>query len=225
MNNLGKLFLKGLAVTIPVALTLAIAWWLAASAERLLGGVLVQILPEGWYIPGMGLVSTMALILLVGLLSHVIIFQRLFEWGESVLERLPFIKTIYSALKDFFGYFSVGAQQSFSKVVMVRLPGHEFEALGFVTRETFDDLPLAPQAEEPVAVYLPMSYQIGGYTLYLPRNSLTPVDMPFEDAMRLAVTGGVTRKRQAPVPALEDSEKGGDPDPARDQAQEREKET
>ena len=195
MNNIGKLFLQGLAVTIPVALTLAIAWWMAASAERLLGGVLIRILPEGWYIPGLGLVSTMALILLVGLLSHVIIFQRLFEWGESLLARLPGIKTIYSALKDFFGYFSSGAQQSFSKVVMVRLPGHEFEALGFVTREVFDDLPLDPQAEDPVAVYLPMSYQIGGYTLYLPRRALTPVDMPFEDAMRLAVTGGVTRNR------------------------------
>jgi uncharacterized membrane protein len=195
MNNLGKLFLQGLAVTIPVTFTLAIAWWMAASAERLLGGMLVRILPEGWYIPGLGLVSAMALILLVGLLSHVIIFQRLFEWGESVVARLPLIKTIYSALKDFFGYFSPGAQQSFSKVVMVRLPGHEFEALGFVTRETFDDLPLDPQADDPVAVYLPMSYQIGGYTLYLPRSALTPVELPFEDAMRLAVTGGVTRNR------------------------------
>ncbi len=76
---------------------------------------------------------------------------------------------------------------------MVKLPGHEFEALGFVTREVFDDLPLDPQADDPVAVYLPMSYQIGGYTLYLPRSALTPVDLPFEDAMRLAVTGGVTR--------------------------------
>ncbi len=200
MNNIGKLFLQGLAVTIPVALTLAIAWWLAASAERLLGGVLIRILPEGWYIPGLGLVSTMALILLVGLLSHVIIFQRLFEWGESVLARLPLIKTIYSALKDFFGYFSPGAQQSFSKVVMVRLPGHEFEALGFVTREVFDDLPLDPQVDDPVAVYLPMSYQIGGYTLYLPRSALTPVELPFEDAMRLAVTGGVTRNRSGTPP-------------------------
>ena len=195
MNNLGKLFLKGLAVTIPLALTLAIAWWMAASAERLLGSVLIRILPDGWYIPGMGLLSAMALILLVGLLSHVIIFQRLFEWGEGLLERLPLIKTIYTALRDFFGYFAPGAQQSFSKVVMVRLPGHDFEAMGFVTRETFDDLPLDPQAEAPVAVYLPMSYQIGGYTLYLPRSALTPVVLPFEDAMRLAVTGGVTRKR------------------------------
>lgn len=197
MNALGKLFLKGLAVTIPIALTLAIAWWLAASAEELLGQLIVRLIPEGWYVPGMGLVSAMALIMLVGLLSHVIIFQRLFEWGEGVVERLPGIKTIYSALKDFFGYFSGDPQQSFSKVVMVRLPGHDFEALGFVTRETFDDLPLDPQAEDPIAVYLPMSYQVGGYTLYLPRSALTPVDIRFEDAMRLAITGGVTRKSGA----------------------------
>ncbi|MEM1410885.1 MAG: DUF502 domain-containing protein [Pseudomonadota bacterium] len=193
MNALGTLFLKGLAVTIPVGLTLAIAWWLAAGAERLLGKVLVALLPAGWYVPGMGLISAMALIMLVGLLSHVIIFQRLFEWGEGLLARLPLIKTIYSALKDFFDYFSGGAQRSFSKVVMVRLPGHDFEALGFVTREVFDDLPLDPKADDPVAVYLPMSYQIGGYTLFLPRAALTPVDIPFDDAMRLAITGGVTR--------------------------------
>jgi len=194
MQVLGKLFLKGLAVTIPISLTIAIAWWLAASAERLLGGLLIRLLPDGWYIPGMGLVSTMAMILLVGLLSHVIIFQRLFEWGETVLARLPLIKTIYSALKDFFGYFSPDSRSGFSKVVMVRLPGQDFEALGFVTREAFDDLPIDPVSEDPVAVYLPMSYQIGGYTLYLPRATLTPVDISFEDAMRLAVTGGVTRK-------------------------------
>ena len=194
MNVIGKLFLKGLAVIIPIGLTLAIAWWLAASAERLLGDLLILLLPEGWYVPGMGLVSTMALILLVGLLSHVIIFQRLFEWGEGVLARLPLIKTIYSALKDFFGYFAPDANRGFSKVVMVRLSGQDYEALGFVTRETFDDLPINPISEDPVAVYLPMSYQIGGYTLYLPRTCLTPVDIKFEDAMRLAVTGGVKRQ-------------------------------
>lgn len=204
MQALGKLFLKGLAVTIPISLTIAIAWWLAASAERLLGGVLVQLLPDGWYVPGMGLVSTMALIMLVGLLSHVIIFQRLFEWGEGVLARLPLIKTVYSALKDFFGYFSPETSKGFSKVVMVRLPGQDFEALGFVTRETFDDLPIEPQGEDPVAVYLPMSYQIGGYTLYLPRAAVTPVEISFEDAMRLAVTGGVTRKPAALPPSEPD---------------------
>jgi uncharacterized membrane protein len=77
---------------------------------------------------------------------------------------------------------------------MVQLPGQSFQLLGFVTRESFTNIPLNPSAEDPVAVYLPMSYQIGGYTLYLPRACLTPVDMPFEEAMRMAVTAGVSQR-------------------------------
>ena len=192
VNALGKLFLQGLAVAIPVALTLAIIFWLGAGAERMLGSLLLRLLPEGWYLPGMGLLSTLALILLTGLLTHVIVFQRLLAWSESILNRLPLVKTIYSALKDFTDYFSADAHDN-SKVVLVQLPGQEFQLLGFVTREQFDDLPLQPAAEQAVAVYLPMSYQIGGYTLYLPASTLTPLDISFEDGMRLAITGGVSR--------------------------------
>lgn len=195
MNTLGKLFLKGLAVVIPVVLTLAILWWMATGAERMLGGLLSRILPLGWYLPGMGLLAGLAIIALVGLLSHVLIFQKIFEYWEGLLKRLPLIKTIYTAIKDFMGYFSPGEEQKFSKVVLVRLPAQDFQVVGFVTRETFSDLPFEPAAEEPVAVYCPMSYQIGGYTLFLPRSCLEPLDMPFEEAMRLAVTGGITQNR------------------------------
>jgi uncharacterized membrane protein len=85
------------------------------------------------------------------------------------------------------------------KVVMVQLPGQSFQLIGFVTREQFDDLPFTPAAEDPVAVYMPMSYQIGGYTLFLPRNCLTPLDMPFEQAMRLVLTGAVTKRPDNPA--------------------------
>ena len=68
MNALGKLFLKGLAVVIPLALTLAILWWLATGAERLLGDLLLRFLPEGWYVPGMGLAAGLVLTVLIGLL-------------------------------------------------------------------------------------------------------------------------------------------------------------
>ncbi len=191
MNSLGKLFLKGLAVVIPVILTLAVTWWLAWGAERLLGRVLKALLPEGWYIPGLGLLVAVLLIILVGLLSHVLLFQRLFELGERVLNRLPLVKTVYNAAKDFIGYFSPDSR-TMEKVVLVRLPGQEFELIGFVTRESFSSLPFDPVADEPVAVYMPMSYQLGGYTLFLSRECLRPIDMTFEEAMRLVLTGAVT---------------------------------
>ncbi|MFC1777112.1 DUF502 domain-containing protein [Pseudomonadota bacterium] len=199
MNTLGKLFLKGLAVVIPVTLTLAILWWMATSAEQLMGTVLKFTLPAGWYVPGMGLVSGIALITLIGLLSHVLIFQKMFNLGEAIFNRLPLVKTIYTAIKDFIGYLNPGKDSRMSKVVMVQLPGQSFQLIGFVTREQFDDLPFTPAAEDPVAVYLPMSYMVGGYTLFLPRDSLTPLDIPFEQAMRLVLTGAVT-KRVEPSP-------------------------
>jgi uncharacterized membrane protein len=196
MNALGKLFLKGLAVVIPLALTLAILWWVAAGAERLVGTVLKFTLPEGWYIPGMGLVSGLILIALIGLLSHVLVFQKLFNLGEAILHRLPLVKSIYTAIKDFIDYLNPDKDSALGKVVLVQLPGQPFQLIGFVTREKFEDLPFTPAAEDPVAVYMPMSYQIGGYTAFLPRSCLTPLDIPFEQAMRLVLTGSVTKDRE-----------------------------
>lgn len=199
MNSLGKLFLKGLVVVIPMALTVAILWWLAKYAESLLGGLLVRGLPAGWYVPGMGVVAAVAITMLIGLLSHVLVFQKLFSWGESILNRLPLVKSIYSAIKDFIDYLSPDSKAAMNKVVLVKIPGQEFETLGFVTREDFSQLPLSLTVSDPVAVYLPMSYQIGGYTLFLPRSCITPLNLSFEEGMRLVLTAAVSRERE-PVP-------------------------
>lgn len=200
MNSIGKLFLKGLAVIIPVALTIAILWWMAAGAERLMGTVLITVLPDGWYIPGMGLVSGIALVFLVGVLSHVLIIQKIFSMSEDVFNRLPLVKTIYTSIKDFIGYLNPENKSAINKVVLVQIPGQEFQLIGFVTREQFSDLPFTPTAKDPVAVYLPMSYQIGGYTLFLPRSAVTPLDITFEAAMRLVLTAGVSRPNENPIP-------------------------
>ncbi len=194
MNTLGKLFLKGLVVVIPVVLTLAIFWWMARGAEQLLGGLIIRFLPEGWYLPGMGVVSALAITVLIGLLTHIILFQKLFDLGDRILNRLPLIKTIYSAIKDFIGYLSPDSNNAMSKVVQVKIPGQEFEMLGFVTREEFSRLPLKLTVDDPIAVYLPMSYQIGGYTLFLPRSCITPLDISFEEGMKLVLTASVSRK-------------------------------
>ncbi|MBT8051443.1 MAG: DUF502 domain-containing protein [Xanthomonadales bacterium] len=194
MNAIGKLFLKGLAVIIPVSLTLAILWWMARGAERFLGGVLALLLPEGWYVPGLGLVSAIALTVFIGLLSHVLIFQKLFAIPDALFKRLPLVKTIYTAFKDFVDYLSPESKVGMSKVVLIKFPNQDYQILGFVTREDFSRLPIELSVDEPIAVYLPMSYMVGGYTLFLPRSCLTPVDMSFEDGMKLILTGAVSRE-------------------------------
>lgn len=194
MNTLGKLFLQGLAVIIPVTLTLAILWWMARGAERFLGGVLGGVLPEGWYVPGLGVVSAIVITIFIGLLSHVLIFQKLFAVPDSLFTRLPLVKTIYTAFKDFIDYLSPESKVGMSKVVLVQFPGQPYQMIGFVTREDFTRLPLDLAVEDAIAVYLPMSYMVGGYTVFLPRSCLTPVDMSFEDGMKLVLTGAVSRE-------------------------------
>lgn len=195
MNTLGKLFLKGLVVVIPAVLTVAIFWWLAKGAEQMLGGLMARFLPTGWYIPGMGLGAALAITVLTGLLSHVLIFQKLFSFGERLLNRLPLVKSIYTAIKDFMAYLHPGNDKATSKVVLVRLPEQKFEMIGFITREDCNTLLIDLHTEDPVAVYLPMSYQIGGYTLFLPRSCVTPLDMSFEDGMKLVLTAAIARKK------------------------------
>jgi uncharacterized membrane protein len=113
-------------------------------------------------------------------------------WLEEVLNRIPLVKTVYGAVRDLMSLFSKAGSRKFSKVVMVKFPGLEARLVGFVTIEDFAGLAVAAAPGE-VAVYLPMSYTIGGYTVLLPRSCLTPLDMSLEDAMRFVVTAGMSR--------------------------------
>ena len=186
-----RLFLKGLATIIPIALTLIIVSWLAGIAENYFGGLIQIILPETWYVTGMGFVLGIVLVLLIGLLSQVYLFRKLIDFGEAILDRMPLVKSVFRATKDFVGYFSGDNGEKFNQVVLVHHPSG-YSLLGFITREDFSGLPFGKEGE--VAVYLPLSYQIAGYTLFVPKDWCEPVDMPFEDAVRLILTAAMTRR-------------------------------
>ena len=186
-----RLFFKGLATIIPIALTLIIVFWLAGIAENSFGGILEALLPENWYVRGMGLALGVALVVLIGLLSQVYLFRKLIDFGEGLLDRMPVVKSVFRATKDFVDYFSGDNGERFNQVVLVRHPSG-YSLLGFITRDDLSALPFGEAGE--VAVYLPLSYQIAGYTLFVPREWCEPVDMPFEDAVRLILTAAMTRR-------------------------------
>lgn len=181
-----RLFLKGLATIIPIALTLLIVLWLAGLAENGVGFLIKLVLPEDWYIRGMGLVGGIALVIAIGLLSHIWLFRMLIDLGEGLLDRMPLVKSVFRATKDFVDYFSSADGNRFGQAVMVRHPDFKIGMMGFVTREDFSDLPFGEEGE--VAVYLPLSYQVAGYTVFVPREWLEPIDLPFEESVRLMLT-------------------------------------
>jgi len=191
-----KLFLKGLATIIPIALTLLIVLWLAGLAEDGVGFLIKLVLPENWYIRGMGLIGGIALVIAIGLLSQVWLFRKLIDLGEGILDRMPLVKSVFRATKDFVDYFSSEDGNRFRQAVMVRHPELKIGVMGFVTREDFSDLPFGEDGE--VAVYLPLSYQVAGYTIFVPRDWLEPIDLPFEDSVRLMLTATMSRRTTRP---------------------------
>ncbi|MGH8635764.1 MAG: DUF502 domain-containing protein, partial [Burkholderiales bacterium] len=106
---------------------------------------------------------------------------------------------VYGALKDLFGLFAGHEEGQAMQVVSVRLPGSDMRALGFVSRADFSGLPEGIGREGEIAVYLPMSYQIGGYTLFMPRAQAVAVDMSREDAMKFILTAGLKSASSAPA--------------------------
>jgi uncharacterized membrane protein len=147
-------------------------------------------MPDEYYRTGMGLLVALAAVFGVGLLMHGILFRRLFGWAERLLLEIPLVRSIYAALRDLLGLFAQHKEPSL-QVVVATLPGTDWRLLGFVTRAELADLPDGVAREGDIALYLPFSYQIGGYTVFVPRECVRPVAMSREDAMKFILTAGL----------------------------------
>jgi uncharacterized membrane protein len=191
MKSIGRIFLTGIFTILPILATIYLVVWLFTAVERFLGKQLLFLLPDEYYRAGMGLLAALVLIFLIGLLMRAWLFRQLIKLGESLLLKIPLIKVVYRALKDLFGLFSDEKSSEALQVVSVQLPGTDMRLLGFLTRTDFSDMPKGVGNEDEVAVYLPMSYQVGGYTVMMPRNRVTPVPMSREEAMRFVLTAGL----------------------------------
>lgn len=192
MKQFTRTFFTGLAVTLPVVATLYILVWATHVTERGLDGLLRFVLPQAVYLPGLGVVLGVVLVFLVGLLMRTWVARKIFAWIEELLYRVPVVKTVYGVLRDFTEFLSRPPKQGAQQVVLVRLGGTDLRIMGFVTRDDLAGLP--PGMSEPgmIMVYMPMSYQVGGYTALIPRSSVQPVDMSFEEAMRFTLTAGLS---------------------------------
>jgi uncharacterized membrane protein len=191
MRRLWNTFLKGLAAVLPVALTIYLVYWLGSTAESFLGSGLRLVLPADWYRPGLGLIVGFVVVLIAGLLVNAYVVRRAIRLGEQLLARIPLVKTIFGALKDFTRFLPAsGERKDLKRVVLYKFG--EGRLIGFVTSEQVHEKLCGDCSGELVAVYFPMSYTIGGYTMYLPRSSLQPSDLSVEEAMRLVLIGGIT---------------------------------
>ncbi|MDH3859981.1 MAG: DUF502 domain-containing protein [Gammaproteobacteria bacterium] len=190
-KSIGTTLITGFITVLPVVLTIYLLYWMAVSSEEVMGAALQYVLPRVVYFPGMGTIAGLILVFLVGLLMKAVLVRQLFAFGENILYHVPIIKTVYRAIRDLFDFFSP-KKENFGRVVIVKIAN--MEIIGFVTQEDPQRLPEAFRERDCVLVYLPMSYMIGGYTLLVARDDIRPCKMSMDEAMRFALTAGITGK-------------------------------
>ena len=190
MRFLARTFFRGLAAILPIALTGYLVYWAVVAGETVLRNLLLLVLPEEAIWPGMGLTLSIALVLVAGVLMYSFVVRRIYRYLTGVLERIPVVKSVYGMIVDVVRLFGRAEDRPFRRVVLVRFE-EGFEQIGFQTRDDFADVPEVGPGK--VAVYLPMSYQLGGFTLVLPVERVRDVSMSVEDALRFCITAGVGR--------------------------------
>jgi uncharacterized membrane protein len=198
MKFITNLLMKGLATVLPIGLTIYAIWWLISTAESAMHTLLHLFAPNVEYRPGMGILAGVVVLLVVGTLLNAYIVRRALSLWDDLLSRIPVVKTVYSAFRDIMRLLPSGEGQRDLQSVVVYQVG-EARMLGFVTRDDLPELERQAGGVDLVAVYFPLSYMMGGITLFLPKHALSHVDMPVEAAMRLAITGGMAATGAQPA--------------------------
>ena len=178
INDLPRNFFEGLLILVPVVTTLYVAWLVLQAVD-------------GWLnipIPGVGFVVTLGLITLTGRYASTVFVQKVLDMMEGVLIKAPFVKLLYTSIKDLIAAF-MGEKRRFDQPVLVSLsPGGHGEAVGFVTRTDLEFLGLLNH----VAVYFPQSYNFAGQLLVFPKEQVRPLEAESSEVMAFIVSGGVS---------------------------------
>src|SRR5690606_21266871 len=161
MRLFATYFLRGLVLAAPLAITLYVCWLIFSTVDRWLG------LP----IPGAGFLATIALVTLLGFLASNLLTRGVVSLLDRLLERLPFVRLLYSATKDLLNAV-VGEQRRFDRPVLVALtPDGAVRACGFITRDSLASIGL----ESDVAVYVPQAYNFAGNLVVVPATRVWPL--------------------------------------------------
>lgn len=188
MKQIFNYFFRGLLFVLPAFATFYIIIVIVDWANATLNSLLFSWLP--FQIPGLGILSAFILIVLLGLAVSWTISRPIFSYFERLISKTPFVKIIYTAFKDFTEAF-VGNKKKFNKPVIVNLVDG-VDRIGFITESNLNLF----DVENRVAVYFPHSYNFSGNLFLVDPAKVTPLDINPADAMKFAVSAGITQIEQ-----------------------------
>jgi uncharacterized membrane protein len=193
--KLKSYFLTGLLVLVPITLTLLVVRWLVRLMDNLLKSVLPMALrPEqifGISVPGIGLVATLLLILLVGVLTANIFGRSLVNFTEKLVDRIPFVKGIYTLFKQVSDTILNRDRGAFSKVVLIEYPRRGIWAVAFVTGVTQGEAQLITE-KKLINIFVPTTPNpTSGFYILVAEDDMIELSMTVEEAFKLIISGGM----------------------------------
>jgi uncharacterized membrane protein len=191
-------FLTGFFVTVPVVLTSYVLWIFYREVDGLLSPVYEQIL--GYHAPGLGFVTAIVIIFIVGLFATNVAGRRILVWAERVLRQLPIFGRVYPAVKDLIEAFSPDRRSGFREFVIIEHPRETVWAYGFLTGEVRVE---GAKPDRLATVYVPTNHLYLGDIVLVPRDAVITTGLSIEEGIRIILSAGTAAPRQiAPPPAL-----------------------
>jgi uncharacterized membrane protein len=194
MLALRKWLLAGLLVIVPVAITIAVLQWIIGTLDQTL-----LILPEAWrpdkvigvHIPGFGVLLTLGILLLVGAVVSNFMGKKLVSWGDTLVSRIPVVRSIYSSVKQVSDTLFSPDGNAFRTAVLVQWPRPDVWTIGFVTGTPGGEVANYLMGEY-VSVYVPTTPNpTGGYFVMLRRSDCVELKMSVDDALKYVISMGV----------------------------------
>ena len=192
MKSLTKNLLAGLSVLLPILLSVQLIFWLVRSIESWLRDTLLLVLPESVYFPGFATLTLLLMATAIGYSNRWHLVSGFWALPGRLMDRIPLVSYLYGTIRDFVEIIR-GKSFEDRAVVWVDLPGNASKVLGIVTRtgSNKESRLGGLMSDDEVAVYLPMSYQAGGYLVVLPRDRVSSVDMEPGEALKVILSAGL----------------------------------
>jgi uncharacterized membrane protein len=186
MQWLRRRLIAGFFVTVPLVISVATFVWIFRAIDGFVGPYYATWLK--WDIPGLGILTTGLVVLLVGIVATNVIGKRLLQRAEGYLLKVPVFRTIYAPVKQLVVAFSPDNEYGFKRVVMIEDPTRGF-MLGFLTREFTVDR--GQGSEALIAVYVPTNHLYLGDVIICARDKVAFPDITVEQGIRIFLTGGM----------------------------------
>jgi uncharacterized membrane protein len=194
MKHLRRYLVAGLLVWIPLGVTIFILKVLIELMDRTLLLIPEQYRPEEWFgftIPGLGAILTFLVLLVTGLLAANIVGRSMVGLWESLLDRIPVVRSVYSAVKNFAEIVFSDSGQSFKKVLLIEYPRKGIYSLAFQTATNLGEVQ-GRTGEEMICTFVPTTPNpTSGYIIILPKKDVIELDMDIDEALKMIISLGV----------------------------------